>query len=288
MRLPTVGQYRGVLELVAEALRLAGPRFPDLNVTGFLREVFEADFAGAGTVDLRGMASRTWADSPAPISVGPGGFHTYAAAHPLTRAYQRNHSPIPLRLSDLPATRRPVPAYGGTGMSHVLVIPLAIAPHRVSAIALLRAGLDFSAADVQLAGQLQPILGGLYAIRARLTPCHPGPVGADTGIPITERELAVLNLIADGLIAAAIARELGISPRTVSKHIESIYRKLGTHDRVSTVLRAQALRLLAPGQEPPGSIEELDWPARGPGRGARRQENRGSGHRAQRYLPREP
>jgi DNA-binding NarL/FixJ family response regulator len=61
---------------------------------------------------------------------------------------------------------------------------------------------------------------------------------------LTSRELAVLDLMAGGLIAAAIARQLGISPRTVSKHIESIYRKLGTHDRTSAVLRGQAMGLL--------------------------------------------
>jgi DNA-binding NarL/FixJ family response regulator len=54
----------------------------------------------------------------------------------------------------------------------------------------------------------------------------------------------VLNLMANGLIAEAIARQIGISPRTVSKHIENIYRKLGTHDRTSAVLRGQDLGFL--------------------------------------------
>ncbi len=35
-----------------------------------------------------------------------------------------------------------------------------------------------------------------------------------------------------------------ISPRTVNKHIENIYRKLGTHDRITTVLRGQAMGFL--------------------------------------------
>ena len=63
-------------------------------------------------------------------------------------------------------------------------------------------------------------------------------------IPVTDRELAVLDLMADGLIATAIARRLSISPRTVSKHIENIYRKLGTHDRTTAVLRSQAMGFL--------------------------------------------
>jgi DNA-binding NarL/FixJ family response regulator len=45
----------------------------------------------------------------------------------------------------------------------------------------------------------------------------------------------VLNLMADGLIATAIGPRLGISQRTVSKHIENIYAKLGTHDRASQI-----------------------------------------------------
>ena len=54
----------------------------------------------------------------------------------------------------------------------------------------------------------------------------PGPSTRSTpfsvGIPVTSRELAVRNLAIDGLIAAAIAGQLGISPRTVSKHIDNI------------------------------------------------------------------
>ncbi|MGW3069074.1 response regulator transcription factor [Streptomyces sp. NPDC001130] len=43
-------------------------------------------------------------------------------------------------------------------------------------------------------------------------------------------------------------RRLGISVRTVHKHVENIYRKLGTRDRLGTVLRAQRLGLVpAPG-----------------------------------------
>jgi DNA-binding CsgD family transcriptional regulator len=66
----------------------------------------------------------------------------------------------------------------------------------------------------------------------------------DAGIQLTDRELAVLGLAAGGLISAAIARRLGISPRTVGKHLEQAYRKLDANDRVSAILRAHALGLV--------------------------------------------
>ncbi len=72
----------------------------------------------------------------------------------------------------------------------------------------------------------------------------PDPVAVDAGVPLTGRELAVLELVAGGLITAAIARRLGISPRTVGKHLEQAYRKLGANDRVSAVLRAHSLGLV--------------------------------------------
>lgn len=63
---------------------------------------------------------------------------------------------------------------------------------------------------------------------------------------LTPREHAVLVLMAQGLIATAIGHRLGVSSRTVSKHQGHIYRKLGTTDRLTTVLRAQRVGLLTP------------------------------------------
>lgn len=61
---------------------------------------------------------------------------------------------------------------------------------------------------------------------------------------LTEREHKVLTVLAQGLTAEAIARRMDISPRTVHRHLQNVYRKLGTTDRLSTVLRAQSMGLL--------------------------------------------
>jgi DNA-binding CsgD family transcriptional regulator len=68
-------------------------------------------------------------------------------------------------------------------------------------------------------------------------------------VGLTARELTVLTLTGTGLTAVAIANRLQISPRTVSKHQQSSYRKLGARDRVTAVLEAQRAGVLAfPGE----------------------------------------
>ncbi|GAA5021049.1 hypothetical protein GCM10023258_10120 [Terrabacter aeriphilus] len=61
---------------------------------------------------------------------------------------------------------------------------------------------------------------------------------------LTQRQLELLRLLADGLSARRMARELRISERTVNKHLELLYRRLDAHDRVNAILTAQRHGLL--------------------------------------------
>lgn len=65
-----------------------------------------------------------------------------------------------------------------------------------------------------------------------------------TDEPLTPRELEVLRLLAEGLLARTIAGRLALSPRTVHHHLGSIYAKLGVGDRLAAVMRARAAGLL--------------------------------------------
>ena len=53
--------------------------------------------------------------------------------------------------------------------------------------------------------------------------------------PLTDRELRVLNLLADGLSNPQVARLLGISRNTVKFHVSSIIAKLGATSRTEAV-----------------------------------------------------
>ncbi len=69
------------------------------------------------------------------------------------------------------------------------------------------------------------------------------PVGA-TAVSLTPRELEVLRLLAEGLLARTIAMRLSLSPRTVHHHLGSIYDKLEVRDRLAAVLKAREQGLL--------------------------------------------
>jgi len=61
---------------------------------------------------------------------------------------------------------------------------------------------------------------------------------------LTPRETDVLRLLATGLTAHAVGRQLGIREATVRKHLERAYAKLGSHDRLGAVQLARQNGLL--------------------------------------------
>lgn len=67
---------------------------------------------------------------------------------------------------------------------------------------------------------------------------------------LTNREQAVLGLIAGGLTNRQIADALAISEKTVSVHVSNVLGKLGLSSRTQAALYAARVGLLPPGDEP--------------------------------------
>lgn len=72
----------------------------------------------------------------------------------------------------------------------------------------------------------------------------PQPAGEDLIEPLSDREVDVLRLLAEGLTNQEIGQKLFISLPTVKTHTSNIYGKLGVNSRRDAVARARALGLL--------------------------------------------
>jgi DNA-binding NarL/FixJ family response regulator len=75
----------------------------------------------------------------------------------------------------------------------------------------------------------------LWAERARVQLRASGQTArrrvADTRDQLTEQELQVAHLVAQGLSNREVAAQLFLSPRTIAAHLRSIFRKLGISSR---------------------------------------------------------
>jgi DNA-binding NarL/FixJ family response regulator len=61
---------------------------------------------------------------------------------------------------------------------------------------------------------------------------------------LTERQLEVVRLLAEGMTNAEIAADLFVSVRTVDSHVAAALQKLGTRTRREAAARAAHLGIL--------------------------------------------
>ena len=82
-------------------------------------------------------------------------------------------------------------------------------------------------------------MDGLTALRRPLTAgaAHVGGQGRSGALDLSRRQSDVLSLVASGLGNDQIGRRLGISTRTVHKHLEHIYANIGVTNRTQATAR---------------------------------------------------
>lgn len=166
--------------------------------------------------------------------------------HPVLRWFHAtgDHSPmsigrVPGSLVDQVARSVPAEYFRPLEVEQHLVLLHRTGDASVRAFVLARGGHDFCDTDLRTAIALQPLL----ILLDRQVTSYGGGL-PDRPTDLTGRELAVLRLLAEGRTASAIAAHLLISERTVHRHLQGAYRKLGVHDRATAVLAACEAGLL--------------------------------------------
>jgi DNA-binding NarL/FixJ family response regulator len=92
---------------------------------------------------------------------------------------------------------------------------------------------------------LQPSVAAKVVARfARMADDEPVPRPQPLVVPLSDRELEVLRLLAEGASNREIAAALFLAEGTVKNHVTNVLAKLGARDRTQAALRARALDLV--------------------------------------------
>jgi DNA-binding CsgD family transcriptional regulator len=175
-------------------------------------------------------------------------FAAHVHEHPLVNYYRATGSGEPVMISDFLSQQgfhrlglyaeffRAIP------VEHQIALSLPGPDREVIGIALSRASRDFDDDDrALLSVLLAPLIAALLRARRRRQAGHVLSTIARSGLAdLTNREIRILRLVADGRTNVSIAHALEVSPRTVAKHLEHIYCKLGVSSRAAAVSRMTA------------------------------------------------
>jgi DNA-binding CsgD family transcriptional regulator len=221
-------------------------------------------------------------------------FGEFAFQNPLMLRYMQTLDGRPYRFSDvttpdeLHQLELYQQVYAPMRVEHQMAFTLPATPGRVIAIALSRSDPDYTDEDREVVERARPYLIQAWrnaiehtALRDELAARPLGPTGGDgTAVEalqargLTERQAQVLALVARGRSNRDAGAILGISDRTVQKHLEHCYRVLDLQGRSAAAEFVWALlaETATNGDQPdeparrgldgrPGAVPGADLPA---------------------------
>ena len=225
--------FRAALELlgvmqeasrdVASFARTGVERLPRLVASEF--STLSICHLASGRREVYGLpAGRLSADERA-------AFDRHFYEHPLVRFHGYQGGGVAQRISDsVPFAKFRESAlyneyYRRVRIDHAVALPIYVRDGLLVSFVLNRARRDFSDRERALLDLLRPYLAKLYRKTSAL--------GA-----LTAREAEALRWVAAGKSDAQIGAILGVSARTVQKHLQRVYEKLGVESRTAAAMRA--------------------------------------------------
>lgn len=126
--------------------------------------------------------------------------------------------------------------FGRSGTRDALSIPFGSGGETARVI-VCRDSVGFSDGEVETARVLQPVLAGCLRQSRVMEQLRADPLSEqamrDRGL--TAREAQIFARLAAGATSQAVGQELGISVRTVEKHVQNIYARLGAGNRSEAI-----------------------------------------------------
>lgn len=242
---------RAALDCVGDLVQAGDDveRFAEIGVQSLARLV-ASELTTLSRCDLRSGRRIVVGVPPGAIGADErAAFDRHFRAHPLVRYHADERGPYTHRISDSVAPFRFRETalfndyYRRIGLDHAVALPIRVDDGQLVSFVLNRRGRDFSDREVALLDILRRPLAGLFGrLHKPTSDLLAWPERAASAFGLTPREAEVLGWVATGKTDREIAGLLGNSPRTVHKHLQRVYVKLGVETRTAAVMRAFAQR----------------------------------------------
>ena len=229
-----------LLELIGDTHDLLDLDEFRVEVLAALRRAVPADWASLNDIGADPESVVVIADPVARADLVDA-FTRYAHQNPIVARYARTGDSRPIRFSDIVSVDELhvlelyTEVYRPMGVEYQIAFTLPSVPGRILGIALSRGDRDFSDDERDLLDRSRSFLIQAYRNAVRYTEAlagaRPVPAAELIALGLTARQAEVLRLVATGLSERDIAGRLGISHRTVQKHLERAYRELGVSSR---------------------------------------------------------
>lgn len=170
-------------------------------------------------------------------------FDRFFAAHPLVRYHAFEHGQGAHRISDSQpfAQFRETALYNeyyrAIRIDHVVAVPIEANANTLVSFVLNRSGRDFSDRERALLDLVGEHLAQMYRCACEFERLRAGRGPATSAPSLSARENEVMHWLGGGKTDRDIAALLGCSHRTVQKHLQHIYSKLGVETRTAAVMR---------------------------------------------------
>ena len=256
----TEADARAMLAFVHDLASAADVDSLRRNAARELRRLIPSDSVTLVEIDAAARVIRGALDPPdaEPSSDLNSAYWEHRGDNPVVRHRRATRDPDALKMTDFVTQRqfRRLPLYASffrhVGVEYQLSASLGEPNPKVLTVGCNRSSRDFSERDRAALRLLRSHLAAAYEAvetRARFLSVPAEEEGRppdDFGLTTRERE--ILAWVARGKTNPQIARALFLSPRTVQKHLEHVFKKLGVATRTEAAATALAARSFTSGE----------------------------------------